>query len=228
MLFESFFNRVVDASWYAAFLQPVLDRIHACGDGLHVLDVGTGAGKLPQLLLDRGRHTCTAVDTNPRMLAHARERLAGLPVVLKQITPAAPFPLADDSHDIVCFCSVLFLLPDALPVLEEARRVLKPGGSILVLTPTGQVSFSRSLRCFSPCPFIATTGRFSSGGAQRRGEAGPGRRTICSPTLPTAAACGTAKTASFRGTPFSKNSPTPESPLLPLPFTGLCLILAPD
>ncbi len=153
MLFESFFNRVVDASWYAAFLQPVLDRIHACGDGLHVLDAGTGAGKLPQLLLDRGRHTCTAVDTNPRMLAHARERLAGLPVVLKQITPAAPFPLADDSHDIVCFCSVLFLLPDALPVLEEARRVLKPGGSILVLTPTGQVPFSRSLRLFFSLPF---------------------------------------------------------------------------
>ncbi len=151
--FETFFNRVVDSTWYAAFIEPVLASIRSQGSDLRVLDVGTGVGKLPEFLLRSGRYRCTGIDINARMLAYARVRLAGQPVDLHQITPEQPFPVADASQDIVCFCSVLFLVPAPRPLLDEALRVLKPGGKILVLTPTGQVPLHRSVRLFFSFPF---------------------------------------------------------------------------
>ncbi|MCH7668821.1 MAG: methyltransferase domain-containing protein [Acidobacteria bacterium] len=48
-----------------------------------------------------------------------------------------PLPFAEDSFDAACLCSVLFLLDDPGPLVDEALRVLKPDNELVVLTPTG-------------------------------------------------------------------------------------------
>lgn len=47
-----------------------------------------------------------------------------------------PFPYADNTFDVVLFCEILeHLLADPVHALTEIRRVLKPGGTLIVTTP---------------------------------------------------------------------------------------------
>ena len=51
-------------------------------------------------------------------------------------TEEDPFPYPDDSFDVVLFCEILeHLLRDPVAVLHEVRRVLRPGGTLIMTTP---------------------------------------------------------------------------------------------
>src|SRR6266852_1573258 len=46
------------------------------------------------------------------------------------------FPYEDNSFDVVLFCEIIeHLLSDPVHVLTEVRRVLKPGGDLVLTTP---------------------------------------------------------------------------------------------
>ena len=100
--------------------------------GPRVLEVGVGTGKnmpfYPQGM------TITAVDLSSRMLEHARARAAreGVAVHLREAdAQALPFP--DASFDTVVATFVFCSVPDPLLGLRELRRVLIPGGQLLLL-----------------------------------------------------------------------------------------------
>ena len=51
-------------------------------------------------------------------------------------TEEEPFPWPDDSFDVVLFCEIVeHLLRDPVAVLHEVRRVLRPGGTLIMTTP---------------------------------------------------------------------------------------------
>ncbi|MCA9936127.1 MAG: class I SAM-dependent methyltransferase [Ardenticatenaceae bacterium] len=138
MNFAHFFRYVQDAPWYAHFLMPVLEALRPLPPNAHVLDVGTGAGKLIEL----GQAAYpglrwTGADVDEVMLAEARQRLSLHRVPLHHLQEDGRLPFEDGAFDVVTFCSVLFLLPDPEPLLQEARRVLRPEGRLITLTPTG-------------------------------------------------------------------------------------------
>jgi ubiquinone/menaquinone biosynthesis C-methylase UbiE/DNA-binding transcriptional ArsR family regulator len=99
-----------------------------------LLDVGTGTGRIAELLAPRASHV-TAFDKSPEMLRIARARLQHLPqesVALVQGDFAA-LPFADGAFDTVLFHQVLHYALEPEAVLAEAARVTRPGGRIAVV-----------------------------------------------------------------------------------------------
>ena len=145
MNFARFFRRVQDAPWYAHFLNPVFDKLAALPVRAKVLDVGTGAGKLIEMGQKKLDLNWVGADTDEAMLTQARKRPSLRDVPLELLTADAPLPFPDQSFDAITFCSVLFLLPDPQPLLNETMRILRPGGLLIVLTPTGEGNISPAL-----------------------------------------------------------------------------------
>lgn len=100
-----------------------------------VVEVGAGTGSLTSLLrgaLEEGV-TLTAVDPDENALAIARRRVPGVAIAWQR-GRAEALPVADSSQDAVVTALVLHHLPTASKraALAEARRVLRPGGLLLV------------------------------------------------------------------------------------------------
>ncbi|HEX6986033.1 MAG TPA: class I SAM-dependent methyltransferase [Planctomycetaceae bacterium] len=116
-----------------------------------ILDVGSGAGQILGHLLREARPDATivAADLSHRMLRRARNRLkTDRPAFLAADVTRLPF--ADASFDCVTCGWVIEHLPDPQPGLREMCRVLRPGGSLLLLatedTVTGALN-SRTWKC---------------------------------------------------------------------------------
>ena len=138
MKYAKFFRYVQDSPWYAHFLDPIIEELSWLPDGAKILDIGTGPGKLLELGKVQSDLQWTGVDTDASMLAEAQTRMLPRNAQLHQISPEKPLPFSDNIFDMITFCSILYLLPEPLRLLDEAWRVLKPGGEIVVLTPTGE------------------------------------------------------------------------------------------
>ena len=98
-----------------------------------VLDVGTGTGRIAELIAASAQHV-TAFDKSPEMLRVARARLQHLPgerVALAQGDFSA-LPFADAAFDTVLFHQVLHYAQEPEAVLAEAARVTRAGGRIAI------------------------------------------------------------------------------------------------
>ena len=93
-----------------------------------VLDLGGGMGRMSIPLSER--HFVTLTDISPDMLElarpHAGERLA------LQVTDARSLPFPASSFDYVLAIDLLPHIPEPADLIAEARRVLKPGGSLII------------------------------------------------------------------------------------------------
>lgn len=96
----------------------------------HVLDAGCGSGPLAAALVDRGARV-TGFDGSPQMIELAQRRL-GSAVPLRVHDLSQPLPYADGEFDDVVASLVLHYLEDWRPPLAEIRRVLKPGGRVVM------------------------------------------------------------------------------------------------
>jgi ubiquinone/menaquinone biosynthesis C-methylase UbiE len=99
-----------------------------------VLDVGCGTGNLLPFLEARGyrMQEYVGVDLSPEMLRIARTKPGRVPA--SWITAdAARLPLRESSFDIAVSASVLHYWDDVDAALAEIRRVLRPGGHLLLL-----------------------------------------------------------------------------------------------
>lgn len=98
-----------------------------------VLDLGSGDGVVAELLAPRAR-SITCLDLSPAVVEAGRKRLAGLPNVRFVHGDMHALPLASDSFDDVVALSVLPYAERPLDVLSELRRVLRPGGRLVLTT----------------------------------------------------------------------------------------------
>ena len=150
MKFSKFFSNLQEAPWYRSFLNPVINEIGTKGK---LLDIGTGSGKLIQILSTEKKIECTGVDTDANMLAEAKVKLGSIHVKLIEISANEKLPFENNSYDYVTICSVLFHLKkeNIDSMLKDAKRLLKKDGKIIILTPTGKGNIlTLSTKYFSP------------------------------------------------------------------------------
>lgn len=114
-------------AWYE---RPEMLRLAGDVAGLRILDAGCGSGPLSAELLSRGAHV-SGVDASAAMVDLARRRL-GEGVDLRVADLGAPLPFEDAAFDVVVASLVLHYLQDWSVALAELRRVLRPGGRLLV------------------------------------------------------------------------------------------------
>ncbi len=118
----------------AADIEARLVELLPAGRLGRVLDVGTGTGRLLELLAPR-IGAGLGVDASRAMLALARVRLADAAYAHCQFRLAdmCALPLADASYDLVVLQMVLHYAEAPAAVLVEAARVLAPGGRLVVV-----------------------------------------------------------------------------------------------
>jgi ArsR family transcriptional regulator len=106
----------------------------ALGQAGVLLDIGTGTGRMAELLSAQASHV-TAFDKSPEMLRIARARLQHLPAAQVDLVQGdfTALPLRDASFDTVLFHQVLHYAQAPEQALAEAARVLRPGGRIAVV-----------------------------------------------------------------------------------------------
>ncbi len=99
-----------------------------------LLDIGTGTGRMLQLLGDRVREAI-GVDQSRDMLAVARTNLSQPQHRNCNVRQADMYqlPFNDRSFDLVILHMVLHFADEPSDVIREAARVLKPGGTFVVV-----------------------------------------------------------------------------------------------
>jgi ubiquinone/menaquinone biosynthesis C-methylase UbiE len=101
-----------------------------------VLEVAIGTGRnLPFYTV---ASSLTGVDLSPEMLAIARDRAErrGLPVDLRE-GDAESLPVDDAAYDSVVCSLSMCSIPDQATAIAEMKRVLVPGGRLLLLDHVG-------------------------------------------------------------------------------------------
>ncbi|HSS51163.1 MAG TPA: methyltransferase domain-containing protein [Thermoanaerobaculia bacterium] len=98
-----------------------------------VLDVGTGTGFLALLLAEMG-HRVKGLDLSPGMVEQSQRNAAerGLPAEFA-VGDAESLPEPDAAYDVLVNRNVLWTLPRPEKAVADWKRVLKPGGLLVVI-----------------------------------------------------------------------------------------------
>ncbi|WP_368911680.1 class I SAM-dependent methyltransferase [Taklimakanibacter deserti] len=97
------------------------------GEG-RAVDVGCGEGRVSRLLKECG-YQVTAVDPVAQLVEAAREAQSADQY---RVAAAADLPFADESFDLTVAYNMLMDVEDVPAAVREARRVLRPSGTLIV------------------------------------------------------------------------------------------------
>jgi SAM-dependent methyltransferase len=127
---ESYSTANESGLFNAHYARPAMLKLAGDVHGRRMLDAGCGSGPLFEALRARGA-IMTGFDASPAMVELARKRL-GEDADLQVADIGLPLPFADGAFDDVVASLVLHYLQDWTAALAELRRVLKPGGRLLL------------------------------------------------------------------------------------------------
>jgi len=140
------YDALVSREDYQGHILPALQRIVAL-EGLEVAEFGAGSGRLTRLLAP-WVHFIHAFDISPHMLEEARITLtrSGRRNWETRVSDHRHVPLEDKVADLaISGWSMCYLVvdnpnawqPELAKALDEMRRVLRPGGRLILLETQG-------------------------------------------------------------------------------------------
>lgn len=132
-LYDEFYA-IERTHWWAVGTRGIFRMLleRAIGGEAHprLMDVGCGTGVT---LEEFGRHGwICGLDLSSRALAYTKKRDPHMPVVQADL---ASLPIASGSLDVVLAFDVIEHLEDDVAAAGEIRRVLKPGGILILNVP---------------------------------------------------------------------------------------------
>ncbi len=129
--FAPFYDKIFGKIYYSR-LREVIERL-GIPRGAKVLEVGAGTGtSFPAY----PRHCeVVGIDLAPDMLARAKKKIGenGWTHLKVMEMDALNLVFPDDSFDYVMAFHVVTVVPDPIRMIEEAKRVCRPGGRIVIV-----------------------------------------------------------------------------------------------
>ncbi len=108
-----------------------------------IIDLGCGDGSALAIAAERNSaHRFTGIDWSVDALRQAQA--AGLTVMRASVSGGS-LPVADGAADVVIMSELIEHLVDPDGAVAEARRILRPGGSLLLSTPNLAAWYNRGL-----------------------------------------------------------------------------------
>jgi SAM-dependent methyltransferase len=107
--------------------------------GKRVLDAGCGTGYGDLYLCEHRAAKVTGVDVDRSAISYARSHFSH-PNLRFECVPSNRYPFPDGSFDVVFSSNAIEHVADHQGYLREVRRVLAPGGVLLLITPVVEVS----------------------------------------------------------------------------------------
>lgn len=126
--YDQFHGRGLEATMEMAALMPA-------GPGIHVLDIGSGIGGPARYFADRFGCKVTGIDLTSEfcdVAAHLTRLLGMEDQVEFKLGDALAMPFADESFDGAYSMNVSMNIADKSAFYKEIRRVLKPGGWLVL------------------------------------------------------------------------------------------------
>ncbi len=127
-------DHVIDRGTRAAALLALASE--QLGGRATIADIGCGSGRmLEDIAREFGGATLVGIDAVPVGLSRAHERV---PRALLVLADVRALPLTSGSLDAVVALNVLEHVPEDRAVLQQIRRVLRPGGVAVLVVPFNQ------------------------------------------------------------------------------------------
>lgn len=144
-LAAALFRRVQGAGFYEDLHRRAVSLLPP-GQGAHWLDVGCGPGLLARLAVARG-YTVTAVDRDPAMIVAAertpRNHADGLSF---RVSSLEMLTVSRLRGAVVSAGSLLAVMDDRRQGLGNLLTLLHPGGTLLLVEPTAEMTLRRAWR----------------------------------------------------------------------------------
>jgi SAM-dependent methyltransferase len=123
---RTYSGRDADVTW----AELIRGLVHP--EGAVVVDIGCGGGTYTRAWSQLGARRVIGVDSSAPVLGSAREDHGALPGVEFRLGDASDTGLPAGEADVVFERALVHHVADLAPVVAEARRLLRPGGTYLV------------------------------------------------------------------------------------------------
>jgi ubiquinone/menaquinone biosynthesis C-methylase UbiE len=102
-------------------------------DEMTVLDIGTGTGEIPVNIYKNAK-SIEATDVSPEMIkiAQNKSEARGIQNIKFLVQDSNNLSYKDNSFDVIIIINLLHFIPNPENVLNEAKRLLKKDGKIII------------------------------------------------------------------------------------------------
>ncbi|MDO4275391.1 MAG: class I SAM-dependent methyltransferase [Eubacteriales bacterium] len=129
----AYYDNSADGRFVKCMYREILDRADRI-PAEKILDLGCGNGNVIALLKERKKARYYGVDISEEMVKEAQKRLGETAAVM--VGDAENLPFDNDFFDLIICNASFHHYPDHQKAVEEMKRVLRPGGTIILGDPT--------------------------------------------------------------------------------------------